>query len=328
MELLRGYWKQRGFLLLLLGGWAVVFAVVFALYDLPGEAVGYAVLLGSAGTALMAGVDFLLWRRRRRALKALASHVTLGLEDLPEPWGSIEAAYQELLEILYRDRQTLVSQGDERRREMVEYYTLWAHQIKTPIAAMRLLLQGDDTERGRELSAELFKIEQYVEMVLQYLRLGSDTTDYLIREVPLEQIVRQAVRKYAQLFIHSRVSLDLQPLSLRVLTDEKWLGFVVEQVLSNAVKYARGGTVRIFAQGDTLVIQDNGIGIAPEDLPRVFENGYTGCNGRTDKRSTGIGLYLCRQICDRLGHRISLSSRVGKGTEVRIELGRSALEVE
>ena len=199
---------------------------------------------------------------------------------------------------------------------------------KTPIAAMHLLLQGDDTERGRELSAELFKIEQYVEMVLQYLRLGSDTTDYLIREVPLEQIVRQAVRKYAQLFIHSRVSLDLQPLSLRVLTDEKWLGFVVEQVLSNAVKYARGGTVRIFAQGDTLVIQDNGIGIAPEDLPRVFENGYTGCNGRTDKRSTGIGLYLCRQICDRLGHRISLSSQVGKGTEVRIELGRSDLEVE
>ena len=328
MELLRGYWKQRGFLLLLLGGWAVVFAMVFALYDLPGEAVGYAVLLGSAGTALMAGVDFLLWRRRWRALKALESHVTLGLEDLSEPWGSIEAAYQELLEILYRDRQTLVSQGDERRREMVEYYTLWAHQIKTPIAAMHLLLQGDDTERGRELSAELFKIEQYVEMVLQYLRLGSDTTDYLIREVPLEQIVRQAVRKYAQLFIHSRVSLDLQPLSLRVLTDEKWLGFVVEQVLSNAVKYARGGTVRIFAQGDTLVIQDNGIGIAPEDLPRVFENGYTGCNGRTDKRSTGIGLYLCRQICDRLGHRISLSSQVGKGTEVRIELGRSALEVE
>ena len=165
-------------------------------------------------------------------------------------------------------------------------------------------------------------------MVLQYLRLGSDTTDYLIREVPLEQIVRQAVRKYAQLFIHSRVSLDLQPLSLRVLTDEKWLGFVVEQVLSNAVKYARGGTVRIFTRGDTLVIQDNGIGIAPEDLPRVFENGYTGCNGRTDKRSTGIGLYLCRQICDRLGHQISITSRVGEGTEVRIALGRKALEVE
>ena len=328
MESLKGYWRQRGLLLLLMGGWAAVFALVFALYDLPAEAVGYAVLLGTAGTALMAGVDFLLWRRRWRALKGLASHVTLGLEDLPEPWGAIEAAYQELLDILYRDRQAVLSRSDRERREMVEYYTLWAHQIKTPIAAMRLLLQDDDTDRGRELLAELFKVEQYAEMVLQYLRLGSDSTDYLVRELPLEPIVRQAVRKYAQLFIRSHVSLDLRPISLEVLTDEKWLGFVVEQVLSNAVKYAPGGAVTVFAEGETLVIRDDGMGIAPEDLPRVFENGYTGCNGRTDKRSTGIGLYLCRQICDRLGHRISLSSQVGKGTVVRIELGRSALEVE
>ena len=328
MESLRGYWKQRGFLLLLIGGWAAVFALVFALYDLPAEAVGYAVLLGTAGTALLAGVDFLLWRRRWRALKNLVNHATLGLEDLPAPWGSVEAAYQELLETLYRDRQALVSRSDRERREMVEYYTLWAHQIKTPIAAMGLLLQDDDTDRGRELSAELFKIQQYVEMVLQYLRLGSDSTDYLIREVPLEPIVRQAARKYAQLFIRGKVSLNLRPMELKVLTDEKWLGFVVEQVLSNAVKYAPGGAVTVFAEGETLVIRDNGMGIAPEDLPRVFENGYTGCNGRTDKRSTGIGLYLCREICRRLGHRISVASRLGEGTEVRIALGRRTLEVE
>ena len=328
MESLRGYWKQRGFLLLLIGGWAAVFALVFALYDLPAEAVGYAVLLGTAGTALLAGVDFLLWRRRWRALKNLVNHATLGLEDLPAPWGSVEAAYQELLETLYRDRQALVSRSDRERREMVEYYTLWAHQIKTPIAAMGLLLQDDDTDRGRELSAELFKIQQYVEMVLQYLRLGSDSTDYLIREVPLEPIVRQAARKYAQLFIRGKVSLNLRPMELKVLTDEKWLGFVVEQVLSNAVKYAPGGAVTVFAEGETLVIRDNGMGIAPEDLPRVFENGYTGCNGRTDKRSTGIGLYLCREICRRLGHRISVASRLGEGTEVHIALGRRTLEVE
>ena len=328
MESWKGYWRQRGFLLLLMGGWAAVFALVFALYDLPVEAVGYAVLLGSAGTALMGVVDFLLWRRRWRALRALAGHVTLGLEDLPQAGGSIEAAYQDLLEILYRDRQALVSRSDRERREMVEYYTLWAHQIKTPIAAMGLLLQDDDTRRGRELSAELFKIEQYVEMVLQYLRLGSDTTDYVIRRVKLEPIVRQAARKYAQLFIRGRVALDLRPISLEVLTDEKWLGFVVEQVLSNAVKYAPGGTVTVWTEGEALLIRDNGMGIAPEDLPRVFENGYTGCNGRTDKRSTGIGLYLCREICRRLGHEISLTSRAGEGTQVRIALGREALEVE
>ena len=328
MECLKGYWKQRGFLLLLIGGWAAVFALVFALYDLPAEAVGYAVLLGAAGTALMAGVDFLLWRRRWRGLKALAGHVTLGLEDLPEPWGAIEAAYQDLLDILYRDRQALVSRSDQARRDMAAYYTLWAHQIKTPIAAMRLLLKGDDTERGRELAAELFKIEQYAEMVLQYQRLGSDTTDYVIRPVPLEPVVRQAARKYAQLFIRSHVSLDLRPMELEVLTDEKWLGFVVEQIFSNAVKYAPGGAVAAYVEGEDLVIRDNGMGIAPEDLPRVFENGYTGCNGRADKRSTGIGLYLCREICRRLGHTISISSKVGEGTQVRIGLGRKALEVE
>ena len=328
MESLKGYWRQRGFLLLLIGGWTAVFALVFALYDLPAEAVGYAALLGGAGTALMAGVDFLLWRRRWRTVREMKDRITLGLEGLPEPWGSVEAAYQELLEVLFRDRQALVSRSDQERREMVEYYTLWAHQIKTPIAAMGLLLQDDDTDRGRELAAELFKVEQYVEMVLQYLRLGSDSTDYLIREVPLEPIVRRAARKYAQLFIRSRVSLDLQPISLEVLTDEKWLGFVVEQVLSNAVKYAPGGTVAVFAEGEDLVIRDNGIGIAPEDLPRVFENGYTGCNGRTDRRSTGIGLYLCREVCRRLGHAISITSRIGEGTQVRIALGKRTLEVE
>ena len=226
------------------------------------------------------------------------------------------------------DLVRLAAENRDRLEDLTDYYTLWAHQIKTPIAAMGLLLQDDDTDRGRELSAELFKIQQYVEMVLQYLRLGSDSTDYLIREVPLEPIVRQAARKYAQLFIRGKVSLNLRPMELKVLTDEKWLGFVVEQVLSNAVKYAPGGAVTVFAEGETLVIRDNGMGIAPEDLPRVFENGYTGCNGRTDKRSTGIGLYLCREICRRLGHRISVASRLGEGTEVRIALGRRTLEVE
>ena len=324
MELLRGYWKQRGFLLLLLGGWAVVFAVVFALYDLPGEAVGYAVLLGSAGTALMAGVDFLLWRRRRRALKALASHVTLGLEDLPEPWGSIEAAYQELLELLYRDRQTLVSQGDERRREMVEYYTLWAHQIKTPIAAMGLLLQGDETDRGRELRSELFRVEQYVTLALSYLRLGAETTDYVIREQDLDPILRQAARKYAALFIRGRVALALRPTGLRVLTDEKWLSFVVEQVLSNALKYTPdGGEVWLgLEKPATLCIRDNGMGIAAEDLPRIFQKGYTGYNGRADKKASGLGLYLCRRICTNLGHTISAQSVAGEGTSIRIGLER------
>ena len=209
---------------------------------------------------------------------------------------------------------------------MTDYYTLWAHQIKTPIAAMRLLLQE---ESRPELEGELLKIEQYVEMVLGYLRLGSDSTDYVFRECGLDALVRQSVRKYARLFILKKISLDFQETGRTVLTDEKWLSFVVEQLLSNAVKYTpEGGLVRVYGDGETLVIADSGIGIRPEDLPRVFEKGFTGFNGREDKKSTGIGLYLCRQVLDRLNHRISITSRLGQGTLVRLDLSRARREVE
>lgn len=328
MRLLFAYGKERFFVLLLLIAWWLLYAVIFALYRLNLEAVLYAAVLGAVGTLTVAVVDFGLWLRRLRTLRELQSRVTLGLDGLPEPYGATEGAYQELLRSLYADRLIQLSAAGAREKDMVDYYTLWAHQIKTPIAAIHLLLQHDDSEQGREVAAELFKVEQYVEMVLQYLRLGGSSTDYLIAEVPLESLVRQAVRKYAPLFIRSRVTLDLRPIHGSVLSDEKWLGFVVEQLLSNAVKYTRGGTVRILQKGSDLLIQDTGIGIAAEDLPRIFEKGYTGCNGRTDRKSTGIGLYLCKNVCDRLGHGIAVSSEIGRGTEVRLTLQRAMLEVE
>jgi hypothetical protein len=173
------------------------------------------------------------------------------------------------------------------------------------------------------------KIEQYVEMVLGYLRLGSESTDYVFRDCGLDALLRQSVRKYARLFILKKISLDFQETGKTVLTDEKWLCFVIEQLLSNAVKYTpEGGRVRIYGDGDTLVIADSGIGIRPEDLPRVFEKGFTGFNGREDKKSTGIGLYLCRQVLDRLGHDISIASRPGQGTLVRLDLSRDRKKVE
>jgi len=328
LRALHAYGKERIWVLLLLTACHLVFAVVFALYRLPLEAVGYAALLCGAGLFAAALVDFGLWLRRLRELRELRSRVTLGLKGLPEPWGAVEEAYQELLKCLYDDRLVQLSAAGVRQEDMVQYYTLWTHQIKTPIAALRLLLQGDDTERGRELWAELFKVEQYVDMALQYLRLEGGGSDYVIQEVALEPVVRQAVRKYAPLFIRSHVTLTLNPIQGSVLSDGKWLSFLVEQLLSNAVKYARGGSVTISQEGEDLLITDTGIGIAPEDLPRVFERGYTGCNGRTDRKSTGIGLYLCQSVCGRLGHTIALTSRPGQGTTVRLTLRRASLEVE
>ena len=260
--------------------------------------------------------------------EAVAGQAALALDKLPEPAGLKEQSYHALLLEMEGALRAAVSASDARAREAGDYYTMWVHQIKTPIAAMRLMLQEDGTQRGRELEAELFRVERYVELVLSYLRLGGGSTDYLIRESALDPILRQAVRKYAPLFIRGKVSLDLRETGLRVLTDEKWLQLVVEQVLSNAVKYTPGGRVTVWTEGNWLMVEDNGVGIAPEDLPRIFDRGFTGCNGRMDKRATGIGLYLCRQICRRLGHTIAVDSEPGRGTRVTIGLARPYLEVE
>lgn len=326
MKRLLYYGKRRQKSLLLLAVCAAVFAAVFFLYDLPVEAVGYAALL-CLGLLLLCGVvDFIHWRRKVRALEGMLGQAALTMDTLPETEGLEEELYQSLLHELDGQRRRTESNASARRRETIDYYTMWVHQIKTPIAAMRLMLR--DEARDRELAAELFRVEQYVELVLTYLRLGSDSTDYVIREYPLSDILRQAARKYAPLFIRGKVSLELRETELKVLTDEKWLQLVVEQVLSNAVKYAPGGKVTVYTQGERLIIEDNGVGISPEDLPRIFEKGFTGCNGRMDKRSTGIGLYICRQICRRLGHTIAVSSEPGRGTRVTIGLARPYLEVE
>ena len=274
-------------------------------------------------------VDYRRFAVRLRLLRRLEQEITLSTEQLPEPDGVLEAQYQALVRALDADRRAQLTRSQQGYQDLVEYYTVWAHQIKTPIAAMRLLLQDADTDEQRALLEQLQSVEQYVEMVLGYLRLESPSSDYVIRNYALDDIVRQAVRKYASQFIRRRLRLEYTPLNVSVITDEKWLLFVIEQVLSNALKYTRSGSVSITLEAPkTLCIRDTGIGIAPEDLPRVFEKGFTGCNGRTDKRATGIGLYLCRRILEKLGHTIAITSTVGEGTTVRIGLQQDALEVE
>ena len=250
-------------------------------------------------------------------------------EQLPEPDGALEAQYQALVRALDADRRAQLTRSQQGYQELVEYYTVWAHQIKTPIAAMRLRLQSEDSDSSRRLLTDLGRIEQYVEMVLTYLRLEGEGTDYVFREAKLDDIVRPALRRFAGEFIARRLTLDYTPTDVRVFTDEKWLSFVIEQVLSNALKYTPQGGVSVYVEEPkTLCIRDTGIGIAPEDLPRVFERGYTGLQGRADKRASGIGLYLCRRICRNLGHTITAESRPGEGTTVRIKLEEKKITVE
>ena len=322
MKLFVNYLKKN----ILIFIWTVCFLGMFAmvcyLYGVPVQPALYTAQVTVVFGLLALLVGFFRFRRRWKEL-AKAKEDILYTEELPKAENVIEKEYQEIVAELKKKMSELEEKDQSSYREMIEYYTMWAHQIKTPIAAMRLLLQQEESDKNKELLSELFKIEQYVLMVLQYLRLGSESNDLVLKRQSLDDIIRQAVKKYAPLFIRKKLTLVYEPVNCQVLTDEKWLEFVLEQILSNAIKYTKRGSVAIYMDEQaekTLVIADTGIGIAAEDLPRVFEKGYTGCNGRYDKGSTGIGLYLCRRALNRLSHTIRIESELGQGTRVYINL--------
>lgn len=324
MRLLKAFVKERMNNMLLFLSFFGIMLTVFFLYSARLDMVVYAFILCGALGIIVDAVGLCRYIGRMKQLEYVKRKVLYDLDGLQEPSCESEFMYQEMLIKLFEDRQRLESRVRIERKEMEEYYMLWAHQIKTPIAAMNLLLQSGKADE-RELSAELFKIEQYVEMVLGYLRTEQMTSDLTLKEYELLDVIRQAVRKYSKLFILQKIKLDLEEMDYRVVTDEKWLLFALEQILSNALKYTKEGSISIYMdkeKSDTLVIEDTGIGISPEDLPRVVEKGFTGYNGRSGRKSTGLGLYLTKQILEKLGYTIELKSEVGAGTRVYIYLGR------
>ncbi len=323
------YWKQRRIGIIVFGLFSLIFLCAFLLYHLPAGAVFYPALV-----CMLIGLIFLIldyrkaWQKHR-TLQEIRKLTSALMESFPTPQTQEEADYQSIIQKLREEQIQMENQMNFRISDMVDYYTTWAHQVKTPIASMRLTLQNEDSDLSRQLAEDLFRIEQYVEMVLMFLRLDSDSTDYVIQEYELDTIVKQAVKKFAGQFIRRKIRLQYEPLHVRIITDEKWLLFVVEQVLSNALKYTQKGSVTIDLEAPkTLCIRDTGIGIAPEDIPRIFEKGYTGYNGRNDKKASGIGLYLCKRICSNLGHAISVNSSLDSGTVVRIRLDQVKLEIE
>ncbi len=447
-----GFLKQKKNEIVLYVVLAGTFAVVSYLYDTRMDAVEYAFLLSAVWFLLSGIWDYLKFAgKHKRLLEAElrldsdgkelsgADNRSAGADTLSASAGIrtaggdtwtmsalaadadawfpradtlIEEDYQRIIARLYEAGNEAESAGRIARQEMMDYYGMWVHQIKTPIAAMHVLLQAagegrveavwtagdgqieyghagkqfrDSLPAGHELTAlvqytremklELFKIEQYVEMVLTYLRMEDMSSDMSFEICELDSVIRQAVRKYSQMFILKKIKLEYTPVKTKVLTDEKWLVFVMEQILSNALKYTRAesaygeaqserGMDRSLKQGKIsiymeayapaghrsgedmaeedknrtaghmagaeycLVIEDTGLGICPEDLPRVFEKGFTGYNGRTDKKSTGIGLYLCKSVMDKLRHQMWIESEVGKGTKVYLSLARKRMRHE
>lgn len=302
---------------------SAVFAASFYLYRLPFEAVLYPVLFSLFLAIIFIAVDFIRARAKYKRLCEISKLPAAMITALPDIESLDDKGYQAVIEAITTEVAESTARASEEYREMVDYYTVWAHQIKMPITAMSLTLQNDNSPLADKLSSELLQISQYVEMVLAFLRLRSESSDYVFRQCDMDTMIRHAIAKFSSEFIDRKLRLDYEPVNRTVLTDEKWLSFVIEQVLSNALKYTHEGGIKIYMTGgNTLCIEDTGIGIAPEDLPRIFERGYTGANGREDKAASGIGLYLCKRICENLGAEIGASSEIGKGTTVYIAFDR------
>ena len=319
--------RQLLFFLLFFEG---ALCLIYGLYGLPWGPAGYTCLVTAVVTLGLLTAGFFSWKRKRRQLLILKRQAEQSLEtaDLPKAETPLEEIYQEII----RDQEKRCQREQKESREKLvrsrEYYTRWSHQIKTPIAAMELLLQEEPAD-VRALKRELLKTSQYVEMALSYQRMEGEGNDLVIQRYELRPVVMQAVKKVSPLLIHKHISFSAGDLSGEVLTDEKWLVFVLEQLLTNASKYTKeGGSVRIGKENGLLVLRDTGIGICPEDLPRIFEWGYTGYNGRLDKRSTGVGLALVKQVMEMLGNKIEIRSVLGEGTEVLLDLRRTELEAE
>ncbi len=320
------YLKMRSRIIIIFIAVILIFSSSYLLFDMPVITVLYPLILSIVILLIVGIVDYRVTVIRHRKFKQEGTMISL---DPAETSSIIERDYREIIEMLKGEERFHSQKAASDYNNMVEYYTVWAHQIKTPIASMRLALQSEDTDVARRLGGDLNRIEEYVEMVLTFLRLDSDSTDYVIRECELDDIIRSAIRKFSRDFISKKLKMEYEPIKRKTLTDEKWLSFVIEQVISNAVKYTFTGGIKIYMETeDILVVEDTGIGIAPEDLPRIFENGYTGFNGREDKRASGIGLYLCRRICENLGHEISAESTPGVGTKIKMDLSVKKLEVE
>jgi len=291
---------------------------MFYLYNLPLEALIYTGSFCFFAALIASFLDFVNYRESYKKLKFLEQNILNDLDALPKSLDIRIDYYHKIIEKLYEELEKLIQENRQKNTDMVDYYSMWVHQIKTPIAAMNFLLDNEEVDQ-KNLQQELFKIERYVEMVLTYIRLDSTSSDYVITKINLDEVVKDSVKKYATIFINKKIKLNFVSHETMVISDKKWLSFAIEQILGNSVKYSNtGGEIIIETCENKLIVEDNGMGIKEEDLPRIFEKGFTGFNGRYEKKSSGLGLYLCKKTLDKLGHHIEISSKVGEGTRVEI----------
>ncbi|GCF95547.1 histidine kinase [Enterococcus florum] len=317
MKRIKGFlWEQRVLYLmyLILMG---LFLFTFYLYDFPLLAFWDSILFTFFALLVYSIIGCYRYYRKQLQLQLFSRQVLQSSIQtlLPKPSTQAEKSYQHMLDQLIKEKGYYISQANQDKQEVFEDFGMWMHQIKTPVAALDLMIQSGDSSPGL-MKAELFKINEYLQMMLNYLRQNLDHQDMVIENVSLDMLVKKVLKKYAFFFSQKNLQLELKELDGMVYTDQKWAGFILEQLLFNAIKYTREGKITIAFSENQLTIQDTGIGIRAEDLPRVFEKGYTGYNGRKEQRASGLGLYLSRLVAQKIGCRLAIESKIGIGTTV------------
>lgn len=249
------------------------------------------------------------------------------IHGLPSPLSYEQKIYLDAIEKLYENANIQIEKLINKNNENVEFLTTWVHEIKTPIAASKLIIENNLNSENEKIlygiEMEIEKVEDYIQKVLFYSRINDFSKDYRIDTVKIQKVVKESIKSEASWFINKDIKLEVGTLDIEVNSDYKWLEFIIKQVLDNAVKYtAKGGIIRIYSEvkdkEKILRIKDNGIGIRTEDIERVFEKSFTGYNGRVKQHSTGMGLYLSQKLAGKLGHRITITSEYGKETEVSV----------
>ena len=309
-------WKLLHFVVI-----SALFLFVQWLYNQPLDSVLYSIQLLGIGYVVYIIYDIIKMKNMCDQLERNREQKNIDEIFLPTARNEVECCYQQIIQYFFEEKKKREQEFLSRYENQREYYTQWVHQIKTPISAMQLLLKEKELQgiTTTDMEAEMLKIEQYVDMVLQYIRMEEVTTDFVLQSVNVATIVKQAVKKFAIIFFQKKIEISIDTIEINPISDEKWLSFVIEQILSNSLKYTQAGKISIYEEDKyTLVIEDTGIGIPKEDIKRIFEKGYTGWNGREYKKASGIGLFLSKKILEKLGHHIEVESKVKKGTKVRI----------
>ena len=302
----------------ILGVYAILFVFVY-LYRIPIEVILYPFILTIVFVLIVLLFDYIKYKEKVNKIIQICNDISSCYSVKINDKNIFDEYYLDIINELLKENRKQVSQFQKKVSDVNDYFSIWVHQIKTPIASMKLKIDNEQMDL-LQLASDLNRIDHYVDLVLSFLKFDEEKIDLYFRKTDVDRIMRESLKKFSNDFIIKKIRLDYKLSKREVLTDEKWLSFVFDQLLSNALKYTDKGTISIYYDGDScLCIKDSGIGIALADMERLFEKGFTGYNGRQYKKASGIGLYMCKRMCDKLNIAISIESVVNEYTLVKLK---------